>query len=1007
MYSQELQNYLNEIIRVAEIRPEQTRLLEESLSCYLSVISYSMGGSLTPASDLLNTTLHLMSLSIGLTEMDQAIELDGSHYLVGMGFEQSGELLSRKFGKKIAETRYPLANDYWYRLALAFLHYMAGGFRVQAISALRHLEQIGDDIQNVEFREIYLAAGRALRTVFNGRRLNAMLNPLEEYLFGENEPLDLQGRRLFRLTQKIRRRRQIALVDLGLGDEAGWLSRRRITAVDAEQFWQRYLEILESRGFTNFTDEQIGPGFDNWLIPTSDLLVLLPTGSGKTLIAELKTAISLVQGHQVVWMLPTRSLVRQTKRELSGAFTRLDVDVEELPSTEDFIPLFIEDLPDERLVAATTPEKISALLRSNPNAIARVRLVVLDEAQILFDNRGTTAEYVLQEIHRLVPDCRFVLMSAFEEYTDRLRNFMQRLLGRLPIELTSSTRPTRRVNGIITNYSLNNVFHPTVMIYPPGLQGEQPSTQTPFRIDLPNKTLSRNPGPTELAQSIANRLIGSDLRAVMFVGIVASTETQANAIVENVDTIINLPDADIARLRTELGRESAIENPSAKRVAPHHAGLTPLEQHIVEKWTRNKTINIVVATQSLAQGVNLPFDISIVSFLRQHNPGTQNQELVPISTMMNMLGRAGRAGQVTDGVCLIATRPAGNNLIQTLNNNRKYFFRPQRTSQDHLGLAKLLRVASHARINDPEWLLRLDQMDFSQSQTLVSFSLNAAMTGDQIQQGIRERLLLFPSIQDLIIAEDSDNTILALAASIEPLIQNIIEMSGINTNVLGVLSRTGMPFEIVNFFLEALSGVNDPRSLNPEQALVWADQVVMQALHFCAGRQWYSTLMGDIDLQRMMSVISLWRTGTPLAQIEQEFILNTQDRKNRINVGKFLNHKLSLIAQFWGTLAVCDEVLFPDADIRRPFEPFQTFVREGVNSMLTLEWLNKLGGLDRVLAHKLSTLTPVDNIPTDHRSLSRYIRRRINRWKAGTELIPIELNVQETGALRSILDEQL
>ena len=67
--------------------------------------------------------------------MDQNIGADGSHYLVAMGMDEP-EASARTYGSKVAETRLPLENDYWYRLALAFLHYMAGGFRVQAVSAL-------------------------------------------------------------------------------------------------------------------------------------------------------------------------------------------------------------------------------------------------------------------------------------------------------------------------------------------------------------------------------------------------------------------------------------------------------------------------------------------------------------------------------------------------------------------------------------------------------------------------------------------------------------------------------------------------------------------------------------------------------------------------------------------------------------------------------------------------------------------------------------------------------
>lgn len=1005
MYTQQLQDYLAEIARLAEISPEDTRILDESLSCYLSIISRSIGGTLTPAADLLSTSLHLMALSIGLTEMEQDINTDGSHYLVAMGLEQSGELLSRTYGIRVAETHLPLENDYWYRLALAFLHYMAGGFRVQAISVLRHLEQLARDTQNTEIKPVYESATGAFWALFRGRSLPTALTQIDVFLFGEQEPSDIQGRRIYRLAQRIRQRRQSALSELGMDSEIDWLHRRGVELADGDLFWRNYLERLESRGFTNFTDEQIGPGFDTWLTPGSNLLVLLPTGSGKTLIAELKTALALAQGQQVIWMLPTRSLVRQTKRELSAALTSLDVDVEELPSTEDFIPLFANDLPEQRTVAATTPEKIAALLRSNPGAVSRVRLVVLDEAQILFENRGTTAEYVLQEIHRLAPECKFILMSAFDDYLERFRNFMFRLLKDTPTELTSDTRPTRRIDGIITNYDDRRVNRPMIAVYSSGLQSEQIQTRNAFEIALSQQSFRRRPGPTDLAKSVATALIGSEIRAVMFVGTVASTEVQANAIAQESQIVAELPETDLARLQTELGRSSAIEQPSVGRVAPHHAGLTPLEQHIVEKWSRHKVVNLVVATQSLAQGVNLPFDMSIVSFLQQTNPVTNEQENVSISTVMNMLGRAGRAGQVSDGLCLVAMPTYQRDYLPTLNRAKRYFFRQHQASQEFPGLAKLLQVAANSQINDPDWLFRLDRMEFSQIQTLVSFSLNAGLAGDQIQQGIREHLLLYPSIQDLVGADELGNIIVALASDIEPLVQNILDASNGDKDLLGVMSRTGMPIEITRFFLDALRGDYNPRSVSAEQALAWADEVVNQAMQLVSARQWYSRLMENIDLQRMMSVISLWRAGETISEIEREFRLSPNERKNRIDVGKFLNHKISLIAQFWGTLAVCDDILFPGNELRRPFEPFQTFVRAGVNSMFTLEWLNRLGGLDRVLAHRLSRITPIQEIPGDNRSISRYIRRRINRWKDGSEIIPIELGVQEAGALRSILEE--
>jgi hypothetical protein len=1005
MYTQQIQDYLAEIARLAEVPTEDTRLLDESLSCYLSIIARSMKGTLTSNADLFGTSIHLMALSIGLTQLEHKVEAAGSHYLVAMGMEQTGDFLARSYGKGVAETCLPLDNDYWYRLTLAFLHYMAGGFRVQAVSVLRHLGRIANDNQNVQYKAAYETGVQALWSLFRGKESRASIDPLEIYLFGEQEPSDIQGERIYRLAQKIRQRRQSALSDLGLENENNWLSRRGIALADDDLFWRNYLEKLESRGFTNFTDEQIGPGFDSWLIPDTHLLVLLPTGSGKTLIAELKTALSLAQGQQVIWMLPTRSLVRQTKRELSTAFSTLGVDVEELPSTEDFIPLFSDDLPDQRIVAATTPEKIAALVRSNPGAVSRVGLVVLDEAQILFENRGTTAEYALQEIHRLAPACKFILMSAFDDYLERFRNFTLRLLGQSAIELTSETRPTRRINGIITNYRQRNVIHPMIAVYPAGAHSEKTEIQNAYEILLSGQSFRARPGPIDLAKSVATAVIGSQIRAVMFVGVVASTEAQANAIAEESQFVTQLPETDLARLRTELGRDSAILQPALKGVAPHHAGLIPLEQHIVEKWARQKIVNLVVATQSLAQGVNLPFDMSIVSFLKQTNLVTGEQENVPVATVMNMLGRAGRAGQVSDGLCLVAMPTYQSDYLPTLNRAKRYFFRGHQASKEFLGLAKLLDAAKKAQIRDEDWLFRLDGIEFAQTQTLISFSLIAGLAGDQLQQGIRDRLLLYPSVQDLVGKKELEEVIVDLASDIEPLISNVLSVSNGDRNIVDAMARTGMPLEIIRFMLDALRGDFNPRNASAEQALTWADEIVSEALQLVSARPWYSSLMKGIDSQRMMAVISLWRSGAPIVELEREFQLSTNERKNRIETGKFLNHKISMIAQFWGTLAVCDEVLFPDGDLRRPLEPFQTFVREGVDSLLALEWFNQLGGVDRVLAHRLASITVNQNLPNNSRSLSRYIQRRINRWKDKSEIIPIELNNQETAALLSILDE--
>lgn len=1015
MYSEQLQTYLREIGQVAGIDPKDTRLLDESLSAYLHLFSRSVGGVLTPMSDYFSTTIKLLSLSLGLTEMDLDAEVDGSHYLVAMGLEQSGELVARVCAIEFAENYPPLSNDHWYRLVLAFLHYMAGGYRVQAISVLRQISSITRRISDEEQRNTYSLAEQALLSVFRARTPRSLNSPFDQYLFGSEEPLDLQGRRIFRLALKIRRRRQVALSELGQDNELDWLSARGIDVQVGDDFWQKYLSRLSERGYTNFTDEQRGEGFDDWLRPDTDLLVILPTGSGKTLIGELKTALALASGAQAVWLLPTRALVRQAKRELALAFRDLNVDVEELPTTEDFIPAFAENLNAQRLVAATTPEKMAALIRSNPNAVSNVQLIVLDEAQILIENRGTTTEHVLQEIHRLVPTCKFVLLSAFGDLEERLRGFMLKLLQKNPKRLLSNARPTRRINGVITSVGKEGNQLPTISIYPTKVVREANTIKNPFSIKFSKPKLGGKFGATDLAKIVSARLIGTELRAAVFVSTVSSTETQAGEIAKKANLARKLPDEDVSRFRVELGRVSVVEETATKRIAPHHAGLTALEQHIVEKWTRDKIINLVVATPTLAQGVNLPFDLSIVSFLKRINPATGGMERIPVPEIMNMLGRAGRAGQVSDGMCLIAIPSMDGTELKPLRSAKKYFFGHNQVSQTLLGLANLLISSSHARISSLAWLVELDGMKFDQAQALVAFSLLAATEETEIKKGLSERLALYPSIQDLVDIDNDENdnqekVIAQLTSTIEPMVRNILDQSRGDSDLIKALSKTGMPMEVLRYLLDVLREAdNDFRYSASQDILQWADDRIFESLQKCSSRIWQRSFLSEINknitLGELRTVISLWRSGAPLAEIEDKIMIGRNQKENRINIGKLINQKMSLVAQFWGALAVCDEITYPD-ESRRPFELMQTFVREGVSSLPEFLWLNQIGGMDRVLAHRLAQLLPDEIAISDRQTISRFIRRRLNQWKSGEEIIPIEgFSTNEAGALRSILQE--
>jgi hypothetical protein len=219
-----------------------------------------------------------------------------------------------------------------------------------------------------------------------------------------------------------------------------------------------------------------------------------------------------------------------------------------------------------------------------------------------------------------------------------------------------------------------------------------------------------------------------------------------------------------------------------------------------------------------------------------------------------------------------------------------------------------------------------------------------------------------------------------------------------------------MPIEIMETYLSELRSAPERLRSPATELMPWADEAVHSALASCSGRRWNVSLLEGADLTGMFHAISLWRGGTPVAAIESSWQFSSAridaERSNRIKIGAWLNHGLALLAQFWGALAVCAEVTQgTDAD-QRPgitfLERLPAFVREGVSSIHEVQWLYALGGLDRVLAHSLASLSPA---PVDPRASRAHIRGRLLRWSADRHLLEEELEQPVRAAVEGVLDE--
>ncbi len=178
-------------------------------------------------------------------------------------------------------------------------------------------------------------------------------------------------------------------------------------------------------------------------------VVAVPTGSGKSSVAELAVAQTLGQA-AVLYLAPTNALVGQIRRHLAEVYGR-DA-VREFIGGAEYTELAGESLTDiaEHQILVMTPEKCSLALRQNPQAFSRLSLCVLDEAHLLGERngRGAIAELVLAEVMHRATNVRLLLMSALIANPEDLAAWLHEATDIEAVVINAPWRPTRTVRAI-------------------------------------------------------------------------------------------------------------------------------------------------------------------------------------------------------------------------------------------------------------------------------------------------------------------------------------------------------------------------------------------------------------------------------------------------------------------------------------------------------------------------------------------------------------------------------
>lgn len=464
-------------------------------------------------------------------------------------------------------------------------------------------------------------------------------------------------------------------------DSTFWNSTLRRLAERRPYLWVNHLEAIAS----------------GYLEPGTSSVVSFPTGAGKSTIAELKIAATIAAGRSVLFLAPTRALVRQVDRNLQRAFDGVDV-LEVFGADGSYDETLFLGRPQ---IAVMTPERCLTFLGAQPEAFDHLGLIVFDECHLLHptqgerDRRSLDAMVCLLGLMQRAPDADVVLMSAMISNAKELSGWLADVTGRRCVPLTSPWKPTRQARGCVVYdqaqyksgvrelrkwYAAKQPGRrsppkPAVAVVPYGLFGLTHSWQRRIAprdyslvslLDTPVfLTDSRNgrfitPNKNKVAAELAAKVAAAGLKVIVFVQDKAACHAIARDAAARVPktrqgvTLTRQEQSLFDAAWEEVGSAGAVWGPVTTTAAVHHSLLLPPERELAESIFRRRSgASVLVATPTLAQGMNLPADVVIIAGEARFDTELQSRIQMQAHEVLNAAGRAGRAGDASAGLVLV------------------------------------------------------------------------------------------------------------------------------------------------------------------------------------------------------------------------------------------------------------------------------------------------------------------------------------------------------------------
>ena len=375
------------------------------------------------------------------------------------------------------------------------------------------------------------------------------------------------------------------------------------------------------------------------------VVVVAPTGAGKTLVAEHAVARAYAAGTRAFYTTPIKALSNQKFSDFREVYG------------DDQVGLLTGDnvINGDAPIVIMTTEVLRNMIYAESTALKELSVVILDEVHYLQNRyRGSVWEEII--IH-LPQDVAIVSLSATvanpEEFTAWVRSRR---------DDTALVVETHRPVPLQSMYMIKDRFREGAVDMFPVFRGKRANQQI---VGLLKKGRGKRrrfaiPRRLEVAESLAQDHL---LPAIYFIfsragceqaaeaisaaGLGLTTSAERTEIRRRVEKATeHLPPQDLGALgyATWMGRLE-------EGVAAHHAGMVPAFKEAVEELFAAGLVKLVFATETLSLGINMPARTVVLERLSKFNG--ESHEIIQPGDYTQLTGRAGRRGIDTEGTAVV------------------------------------------------------------------------------------------------------------------------------------------------------------------------------------------------------------------------------------------------------------------------------------------------------------------------------------------------------------------